>query len=542
MRKQGVKIEKISETPFQSLLLSFFVVNSQSNKFVMNFKIRYIFIVLSLLLCSEINSMADDFNPKREFRGAWLHVIGQSQYQKKSTKECKKYISSQLDKLSEAGCNVVIFQVRPCADAVYKSDLEPWSEWLTGKRGRQPNPIWDPMQYTIDEAHRRGMEFHAWLNPYRVTSSSKEVLPENHLSNKQPHRFFKYNGQVFFDPAYQENREYICNVVEDILKRYDVDGLHIDDYFYPYPNGKVKFCSDSESYAKFGEGMNIGDWRRKNVDLLIEMLHNRIKEVKPWVRFGVSPFGIWRNKKSDPRGSDSNGLQNYDDLYADVLLWDQKGWVDYFAPQLYWQLDLAAAPSRKLVKWWNDNIKNADLYIGQEVKRTMDNADPSNNDDDELDTKMKLSRMYKNIKGNIWWHGYWVTENYKGVADSLSLKYQSTLALPPVYGQTEKRPQKIDNIRIEREGEDIFLTWDNPENFAGYGEDADYHDMAETDVIRYAVYQFYEGETIDIEDSQTIIAITPFNRLRIYEDTGVTYVVTALDRMNRESRQSALKR
>lgn len=511
------------------------------NCMTINNKIRYL-LLLTVCSLSALSVTGYEINPKREFRGAWLHVIGQTQYQNMSTKECKAYISSQFDKLCDAGCNVVIFQVRPCADAVYKSDIEPWSAWLTGKRGRKPNPEWDPMQYAIDEAHKRGLEFHAWLNPYRVTSSSKEVLSDSHLSNTQPHRFFRFNGQVFFDPAYQENREYICQVVADILKRYDVDGIHIDDYFYPYPNGKVKFNSDSQSYAKFGGEMPVDDWRRHNVDLLIEMLHKQIKEVKPWVRFGVSPFGIWRNKKSDPKGSDSNGLQNYDDLYANVLLWDEKGWIDYLAPQLYWQLDLEVAPSRKLVKWWNDNVVNADLYIGQEVKRTMDTVDVANNDDDELDTKMKLSRELPNVKGNIWWHGYWVTDNYKGVADSLAMKYQSTLALPPVYGDKTISPAPIENLRIIKENGEIFLTWKDSSTFAGYGENVEYSKMRVDDVVRYVVYQFYEGETIDISDSQTIIAITPFSRVKVYgEDEEVTFVVTALDRLNRESQPRRIK-
>lgn len=489
-----------------------------------------------------ISAKAQLQNPKHEFRGAWLHVIGQTQYQNMTPQKCRNYISDQLDKLCDAGCNVVIFQVRPCADAVYKSDIEPWSAWLTGKRGRKPNPEWDPMQYTIDEAHKRGMEFHAWLNPYRVTSSAKEVLPPDHLSNKEPHRFFKYNGQIFFDPAYQENREFICKVVTDILTRYDVDGIHMDDYFYPYPNGKTKFNADAASHKKFGNGMSVADWRRQNVDKLIEMLHLSIKRVKPWVRFGISPFGIWRNKKSDPRGSESNGLQNYDDLYADVLLWDKNGWVDYLAPQLYWQLDLSAAPSRKLVKWWNDNVRNADLYIGQEVKRTMDTADPGNNDNDELDTKVELTRSLPNVKGNIWWHGYWVTDNYKGVADSLALKYQSTLALPPVYGATDKCPQQVKNLRKERVDGQTLLVWDDAEEFAGYGTELSVADMKETDVVKYVVYEFFEGENIDTSDSQTIIAITPFNKVRVEDDEkGITFVVTAVDRMNRESRPVKLR-
>lgn len=469
-------------------------------------------------------------NPKREFRGAWLHVIGQSQWQQKNTAQAKKYIEDQFDKLQEAGCNAVIFQVRPTADAVYKSEIEPWSSWLTGKRGKAPSPEWDPMEFAIEEAHKRGMEFHAWLNPYRVTSDAKEILPNDHLSKKEPHRFVKFNGQTFFDPAYKENRDHICEIVKDIVARYDVDGIHIDDYFYPYPANGKKFQADDESYRKFGNGMNRQDWRRNNVDLLIEQLYTTIKSEKPWVRFGVSPFGIWRNKSSDSRGSNSSGLQNYDDLYADVLLWAKNGWVDYLAPQLYWTLDMKAAPSRHLAQWWNDNSHGVDVYIGQDVQRTMSNADPGNNDKNELDTKVKLSRKLPNVQGNVWWHGYWVTDNYKGIADSLALKYQSTLALPPVYGDKTLKPEKVNDLKLVKENGKTYLTWNGVRNGAK---------EKETDVVKYVVYQYFPIEKIDLDDSQTIIAITPMTKVLVADENdkigGSTFVVTTVDRMNRES-------
>lgn len=505
-------------------------------------KIRYIFFAGACLLASLIGNTSLLYgmdNPKREFRGAWLHVIGQTQWMNKNTEQQKSYIREQFAKLHDAGCNAVIFQVRPTADALYKSDLETWSSWLTGKRGKAPNPMWDPMEYAITEAHKLGMEFHAWLNPYRVTSNPKEVLPEDHISKKYPERFVKFNGQTFFDPAYQENRDFICDVVADIVDRYDVDAVHIDDYFYPYPAGEKKFNNDDASYARFGVGKNRGDWRRHNVDLLIEQMHKTIKDHKSWVRFGVSPFGIWRNRSSDPRGSESAGLQNYDDLYADVLLWARKGWIDYMAPQLYWTLDLKVAPSRSLAKWWNDNANGVDIYIGQDTKRTMDNPDPGNNDRNELDTKVKLSRKLPNVQGNIWWHGYWVTGNYKGVADSLALKYQSTVAIPPVYGDKTGYPASPVDLKIVKKNGKCFLKWSQPEKAGGV--------MKEDDVVKYVVYEFFKGERLDYEDSQAIVAMTPDTEFQICdaEDekdfTGTTFAVTSLDRMNRESRPAVLK-
>ena len=486
----------------------------------------------TLLLSLLLPILASAANPKREFRGAWLHIIGQTQYmntQQKGTAHLKAYIADQIDRLHRAGCNAVIFQVRPCADAAYISDIEPWSSWITGKRGLAPAPLWDPLEFAIEEAHKRGMELHAWLNPYRVTSSPKEVLPADHISKKHPERFFKYDGKIFFDPAYQENRDYICDVVKDITARYDVDAIHIDDYFYPYPVAGVKIPDDA-SYAKFGEGMKREDWRRHNVDLLIEQMNSTIKETKPWVRFGVSPFGIWRNKKTDPRGSDSNGLQNYDGLYADVLLWAEEGWVDYLAPQLYWTLDFKAAPSRHLAHWWNDNCHGVDVFIGQDVQRTMNNTDPKTGDSNELATKVKLSRDLPNIKGNVWWHGYWVTGNMKGVADSLAYVHQNTVALPPAYGDPKVKPAPVSNLRLTKKDGKAYLEWD-----------ADAKSQKATDQVRFVVYSFLEDEEPDIENVEAIMLTTPRKEYLVSDDDddslvkGMRFAVTALDRFNRES-------
>lgn len=498
-------------------------------------KVRLCFLTAAAVLLTAVSAYAA--NPKREFRGAWLHIIGQTQYmntQQKGSDQLKAYIADQIDRLHRTGCNAVIFQVRPTADAAYISDIEPWSSWITGKRGKAPAPLWDPLEFAIEEAHKRGMELHAWLNPYRVTSSPKEVLPPDHMSNKYPERFFKYDGKIFFNPAFQENRDFICGVVKDITTRYDIDAIHIDDYFYPYPVNGIKI-PDAASYEKFGNGMKIDDWRRHNVDLLIEQMHKTIKETKPWVRFGVSPFGIWRNKKTDQRGSDSNGLQNYDGLYADVLLWAKNGWVDYLAPQLYWTLDFKAAPSRHLAHWWNDNCHGVDLFIGQDVQRTMNNADP-NGDSNELATKVKLSRDLPNIKGNVWWHGYWVTGNMKGVADSLAYVHQNTVALPPAYGNPKEIPHPVKNLRLAKKDGSVYLQWD---------AEAPTHKA--TDQIRFVVYSFLENESSDLDNVEAIMVMTPRKEYLVSEDdddealTGLRFAVTALDRNNRESHPVEIK-
>ena len=252
--------------------------------------------------------------PKREFRAAWIQSVN-GQFRGMPTEKLKQNLIGQLNSLQKAGINAIIFQVRPEADALYASRLEPWSRFLTGVQGKAPEPYWDPMQFMIDECHKRGMEFHAWINPYRTKTTLKSELAPNHVYNVHPEWFVTYGDQLYFDPALPESRRHICMVVSDIVSRYDVDAIHMDDYFYPYPI-KGKDFPDDASFARFGGGFsNKGDWRRSNVNVLIKKLHETIREIKPWVKFGVSPFGIYRNESSDPLGSKTKGLQNYDDLY-----------------------------------------------------------------------------------------------------------------------------------------------------------------------------------------------------------------------------------
>lgn len=503
-------------------------------------KLKYMAMALALM-SGAMSLSAVERAPKNEFRGAWLQVIGQSQWMNKTPAQQRAYMDELLDKLYEAGCNAVIFQIRPTADALYISEIEPWSKWLTGKRGKEPSELWDPLEYVVGGAHKRGMELHAWLNPYRVTSDAKEVLPADHLYNKHRERFFRFDNKIFFDPAYQENRDYISKVIADIVTRYDVDAIHLDDYFYPYPaaNG-AKFDGDGESYRKFAPaGMKKGDWRRDNVNRLMKQLQATIKGIKPWVRFGISPFGIWRNKCNDPRGSESAGLQNYDDLYADVLTWAENGWVDYLVPQLYWSLDKKVAPSRKLAMWWNDAVPEpVQLYIGQNTQGTMDT--PTASAKNELGAKIDLSRRLKNVDGNAWYHGYWVTDNYKGVKDALASDYQRTLAIPPAFGNPDIKPAKVTGLRTEQSKDGPVITWDVPATFAGYGSEPSGKKGKETDVVKYAVYEFFKGESIDLSDSEAIISITPLNAVRLDSaEPGTTFIVTAIDRMNRESAPSS---
>lgn len=292
---------------------------------------------------------ASSFAQKREFRGAWIQAVN-GQFIGMSTQAIQQKLSRQLDILKADGVNAIIFQVRPECDALYQSDIEPWSRYLTGQQGRAPQPYWDPLAWMVEQCHKRGMELHAWINPYRAKTKGTTAVAVTHITAEHPERAFSYGGQLILNPALKENADYICHVADDIVSRYDIDGFHIDDYFYPYPVAGEEIPDESYFRAAPRGFKNIGDWRRDNVSRFVEQLGETIHKRKPWVKFGVSPFGIYRNQRTDPKnGSLTYGLQNYDDLYADVLLWVNNGWIDYCVPQIYWEIGNKAADYATLI-------------------------------------------------------------------------------------------------------------------------------------------------------------------------------------------------
>ena len=471
--------------------------------------------------------------PKREFRAAWIQSVN-GQFRGMPTEKLKQNLIGQLNSLQKAGINAIIFQVRPEADALYASRLEPWSRFLTGVQGKAPEPYWDPMQFMIDECHKRGMEFHAWINPYRTKTTLKSELAPNHVYNVHPEWFVTYGDQLYFDPALPESRRHICMVVSDIVSRYDVDAIHMDDYFYPYPI-KGKDFPDDASFARFGGGFsNKGDWRRSNVNVLIKKLHETIREIKPWVKFGVSPFGIYRNESSDPLGSKTKGLQNYDDLYADVLLWAREGWIDYNIPQIYWHIGHPVADYETLVKWWARNTENRPLFIGQSVMNTVQNADPKNPSINQLPRKMALQRAYQTIGGSCQWPACAVVENVGKYRDALIAEYHKYPALPPVFDfMDNEAPAKVRKMKPVWTEDGYILFWTAPK----YKEEMNR-------AVQYVVYRFNDKEKVNIDDPSHIVAITRDNFYKLpYEDgkTKYRYVVTALDRLHNESKSVGKK-
>lgn len=494
-----------------------------------------------LLLCCALFMLATGMKaqttaaryPKREFRGAWIQAVN-GQFQGVPTEQLKQTLIQQLNSLQGAGINAILFQVRPEADALYASRLEPWSRFLTGVQGKAPDPYWDPMQFMIDECHKRGMEFHAWINPYRVKTSTTTQLAPEHVYHIHPEWFVQYGNQLYFDPALPESRRHICMVVSDIVARYDVDAIHMDDYFYPYPVQGLDF-PDDQSFARYGGGFsNKADWRRSNVNVLIKKLHETIRGIKPWVKFGVSPFGIYRNEATDPLGSKTRGLQNYDDLYADVLLWAREGWIDYNIPQIYWQIGHPAADYDTLVRWWARHAEDRPLFIGQDVMRTVQHADPANPNQNQLPRKMQLQRAFQTIGGSCQWYAAAVVQNAGNYRDALVAEYHKYPALPPVFTfMDSKAPGKVRKVKPVWTADGYLLFWTAPR----------YHEEMDR-AVQYVVYRFDDKEEINLEDASHIVAVTRNTFYSLpYQDgkRRYRYVVTALDRLHNESKSVVRK-
>lgn len=484
--------------------------------------------VLITLLPSTLNAQQ-----KREFRGAWIQCVN-GQFQGMSTSAMQNALTTHLDALQKAGANAVIFQVRPECDALYPSPYEPWSRFLTGTQGRAPQPYWDPLQWMIDQCHKRGMELHAWINPYRAKTKGTTALAPSHIAVKKPNLVFEYDGLYILNPGIDENRDYICRVVADIVRRYDIDGLHMDDYFYPYPAAGATI-PDQDLFAQKSNGIsNIGDWRRYNVNLFVKQLHDTIANIKPWVKFGVSPFGIYRNKKNDINGSDTNGLQNYDDLYADVLLWINNGWVDYCVPQLYWQIGHPTADYKVLINWWNRYASNRPLFIGEDVERTVKYADIDNPKQNQMPAKYALHRSLPNVDGTVLWYSKTIVDDIGKYGTMLRNIYWKNPALQPSMTFIEKKsPKKVKRLKAVWTSDGYVLFWTAPKS-------KDWHDEA----TKYVVYRFNKGEKININDPSKIVTITDDDHYQLpYSDgkTKYTYVVTALNRIQNESKTAKKK-
>jgi uncharacterized lipoprotein YddW (UPF0748 family) len=387
----------------------------------------------------------------REFRGAWIATVGNINWPSKPglpTEQQQAELRAILDNAADLKLNAIIFQVRPACDAFYKSDLEPWSDYLTGELGKAPSPYYDPLEFAVAEAHARGLELHAWFNPYRAgVLPRKGPVPAKHVSKSRPQLVKKYGTHEWLDPGEDAVKEHTTRVILDVVRRYDIDGVHLDDYFYPYKEkdgrGAVIDFPDENSwkaYRKRGGKLERNDWRRQNVNDLMQRLYTGIHRTKPWVRFGISPFGIWR--PGFPPQVD--GLDAYEALYADSRRWLREGWVDYLAPQLYWKISAPKQSYPELLKWWlGENPRHRYVWPGSNLSWVRTNGWEAS----EIVRQFTLERELNPNPGHLIWNFNRVLANESGVRSALAQGVYGTAAIPPAFswldGKAPGRPEVV---------------------------------------------------------------------------------------------------
>ncbi|MEU7897981.1 family 10 glycosylhydrolase [Nonomuraea sp. NPDC049152] len=462
----------------------------------------------------------DPATPKRQFRAMWISSVANIDWPSRtglSVSAQQAEFRSWLDLAVQKRMNAVVVQVRPTADAFWPSPYEPWSQWLTGVQGG--NPGYDPLAFMVAEAHARNLEFHAWFNPYRVANhDDPSKLVASHPARQNPSWRFAYGGKLYYNPGIPTVRDFIEDAIMDAVTRYDVDGVHLDDYFYPYPVSGQSI-PDAATFAQYGGGFsNVADWRRGNIDLLVRELGQRIHAAKAHVAFGISPFGIWRNSSTDPLGSRTSGLQSYDAIYADSRRWVKQGWIDYLTPQLYWHIGFAAADYAVLTAWWSEVVRgtNVQLYAGQAAYRAgASGQDPAWQDPAELSDHLLDNRKHPEVLGDVYFSAKDVRADRIGSFSKVVADHYRKPALIPPRG-TVPAPPPPANVTTAQVPGGVKVSWQGS-------------------AASYAVYRGDLADPCLLTDARNLIGTT---RGTSFTDTSPGpggYHVTALGRTHQES-------
>ncbi|HSV75259.1 MAG TPA: family 10 glycosylhydrolase [Chthonomonadales bacterium] len=406
--------------------------------------------------------------PAREFRAAWVATVANIDWPSRpglTTDQMRSELATIFDTAARLRLNAIILQVRPACDALYQSDIEPWSPHLTGRMGQAPDPPFDPLAFAIEEGHRRGIEVHAWFNPYRALhSTAPGPVSANHISRTHPHLVRRYGRMLWLDPGEPAVRDHTVRVIMDVVRRYDIDGVHLDDYFYPYPTrdpqGRLLDFPDGPSWARYvrsGGKLQRDDWRRSNVDTLIERLYREIKAAKPWVKFGISPFGIWR--PGTPPGI--RGLDAFAAIYADSRRWIREGWLDYWTPQLYWRIDAPGQSYPVLLRWWvEQNVHGRHVWPGNFTSRVADGS-PTAWESQEIVDQIEATRAQPGATGNVHFSMRPLLRDRGGIAAALARGPYREPALVPASPWLDDRPPATPALRVEgQRPEERVLRWD----------------------------------------------------------------------------------
>lgn len=491
---------------------------------------------LGLLAFGTEDTLAqEELSPKREMRAVWIASVNNIDWPSRaglSAEQQQTEFVSMLDETKEMGMNAVVVQVKPTADSFYPSEYGPWSEYLTGQQGQDPG--YDPLAFMVEEAHKRNLEFHAWVNPYRITMNHTDInrLADGHPAKEHPDWVVAYGNQLYFDPGLPEVRQFLVDAVREIVQNYDIDAIHMDDYFYPYPIAGQDF-PDDDSFAEHGSDFtDRGDWRRHNVNTLVASLQQAIKDEKHYVKFGISPFGVWRNSSTDPTGSHTRaGVENYDDLYADTRHWIQNRSVDYITPQIYWNIGFEAAAFDILTDWWISETagSHTHFYVGQAAYKVGVNDVPAWHDPEEYPRQIAYMRERPDVKGSIHFSLKDLRANRLGVKDRLTkTEYQRPALIPEMPWLAGTVPKKPTNVDLVKQKNGTMLTIADPKN-----EHAAY----------YAIYRFDGQKAGSLESNKNLIATvrkdgqeTTYTDHEAAANQTYTYVVTALDRLHNESK------
>lgn len=469
--------------------------------------------------------------PTREWRAVWIATVNNIDWPSKpglKSEDQKRELIYYLDLFKSLNFNAIVLQVRPTADAFYISNLESWSQYLTGVQGQAPNPLYDPLSFAIEEAHKRGMELHAWLNPYRVSQDTSNLsdLPKEHIARKAPELFVKHTKKYYFDPAYPQTREFLSAVVKDLITRYDLDGIHLDDYFYPNND-----FNDTLSFKLHNRGYTLEnkmEWRRENVDLVVKMIHDTVKTYQPRVKFGISPYAVWRNSDKDPRGSNTKSYSytNYDHLHADILKWMEMGWVDYIVPQLYFNIGYPALDFDIVSKWWSDYSYSIPLYAGLASYR-LDSQSKIVAWRSVLEISNQIDRI-RSLKG-YFGACYFSAVNFKvnklGINFLLKEKYKYPAISPILKGFDTTKPKSPTYTKLTHKDGKTVLSW---QRVSG--------DQESPKAQSYVVYRFKTIDKLNFDTAESIICITGENRVALIEkEINYVYYVSALDKLSNES-------
>jgi uncharacterized lipoprotein YddW (UPF0748 family) len=471
------------------------------------------------------------YHPKTEMRAVWIATVNNIDWPSKpglTTEEQKKEMTTLLDIFTSYNLNTVIFQVRPAADAFYPSAIEPWSWWLTGEQGKAPEPVYDPLAFMIGECRKRGLDIHVWLNPYRAVTDTANIVSANHITNIHPEWFLTYGKTVYFDPGLPQTSDHVSRVVGDIVRRYDIDAVHMDDYFYPYRIAGKEFPDDS-SFSKYPNGFNPGDkenWRRENVNRIIRQISDTIKKIKPWVEFGISPFGVWRNRDKDALGSDTKaGQTNYDDLYADILLWQKQGWIDYVVPQIYWHIGFDVADYEVLSDWWSRNTYGCRLYIGQAPYRINSKAAAREwRSSAQIIRQVQMNRTIPLVSGSVYFSAKVLKANPLHLKEKLTRVLYRYPALPPSNKKIDPLfPDLPAETELTLKGDSICFSWTGGEN-----------------TKKFVIYKLRKNKPADLNDPANIFHVTSDTMFsapaRRKNDPGrYYYMVSSVSRTNIES-------